>query len=345
MVLSLVWKNDTRVCYEPIRPVELLKHGTEKEHVSAVVSRICPEQESSSDSMAVKDKTHVTLTSPIPSGEDEYETLSITSGLLPTSADTFKESSDNQMKKPKSCSDSMMLDTKAAERKVSGMRASKSVSYIGLAPLPKTGNSLSIVPVDGGTSVMLATMPNEEIDGAHVWRIGRPKSQYVCKSAESALRAQKSNNYAFVVLIAACCLIFIWKHPLILFLLVPLILWVAFGRIFYLYIQPQIQLQFSMQVITSEIASLFGGKMRLFFPPPIITLGRMFLFLDHMIIKLAVKSVGEIVSMCIIAGLLVGVSTASVLLVLQIYVELGHYVAVGAVVWNKTLAANPQILK
>lgn len=323
VILSFMWRNKTQI------------HHAKEEPILAAVSELHSEGEASSERVT-RDEHHI---APAPSGMECCKTLAAISST------DVKESLVRKRKLNKGASKSLKFtDIKPATREDSCSSIGGSISSINMETLSDIESSVE-GEAKGVTCMMLATTSSEEVDGSPVRTTSRFRLQHTTVSAESALRARKSNNYVFVVLIVACLMVCFWKYPLLFVLLVPLLLWVVLGKVLYPYIRPHVQLRLRMRAIILTIASLFSSKTWLFFPPPITTLGRMFLLVDHMILKLAIQSVGGIVSLCIIVGLLVSVTAAFVLLMFQIQVELSHYVTVGTVVWNKTLEANPQLVQ
>ncbi len=152
-------------------------------------------------------------------------------------------------------------------------------------------------------------------------------------------RAREHSNLVFMVLILAYFIVITCKYPLIMFLLSPLALWALLRRAFSL--SPP--LEPFMRKVVNAAGGVWGEMSWLITPPPLPTLMRMYIYADRTILKLAVQTTGSLVSCFIIIGLVVGVVMGVVALLLQVQVELAHYMTVGAKVWNMTLTRNPQL--
>lgn len=153
------------------------------------------------------------------------------------------------------------------------------------------------------------------------------------------LRAREQSNLVFVVLLLAYFVVITCKYPLILIILSPLALWALLRHAYSL--SPPLEPR--VRNITSSFVALWKEKAWLITPPPLPTLFRMYLYADSTVLGLAIRSTGSLVSLFIIFGLVVGVVLGVFFLLLQVQVELAHYMTVGAKVWNLTLTRNPQI--
>lgn len=185
------------------------------------------------------------------------------------------------------------------------------------------------------------------VEAIHEKRISSDKSSEVGSGHHKSGRikhlyhrqAKEKSNSVFVVLLIAYFIVMLWKYPLFLFVLMPLALWASLKHAFSLSSTFGTRVRLSI----SRTASVLRERAWLIAPTPLPTLLRMFLYADRVILQLAVRSTGSLVSSFIIIGLVVGLATAVVLLLLEVQVELTHYMAVGAKVWNMTLASNPQL--
>ena len=154
------------------------------------------------------------------------------------------------------------------------------------------------------------------------------------QKSELAQRARQSNNYWFVVLIISSFFVCVWKYPLfkvfLLFLTLVFLWSFAYPRL-----SPR------LRGFWCEVSSRLARKKEVFFPPPVRVFGQVLLSVDQVVLSGVIQWVGVIVTALIVLGLFVVVLVASVMLLLQIQVEVGLYLAEGAVLWNRTVAANP----
>ena len=164
-------------------------------------------------------------------------------------------------------------------------------------------------------------------------RSGRTRSTFL------KVQAKEHSNLVFVILVIAYFIIMCWHYPLVLFLMFPLGLWALFKRALSLSSTLGSRIQYGIEWGTAMLKKWAW----LVAPPPLPTLMRMFLYADRRILRLAVRSMGSLVSAFIIIGLIVGVATTIVVVLLKVQVELSHYMTVGAKVWNMTLEGNPQL--
>lgn len=197
--------------------------------------------------------------------------------------------------------------------------------------------------VSGGSKHLSEDKPTSSSSTANRSSISRQNERSDSASRRGgrtrSLQAKERSNLVFVVLVIAYFIVMCWHYPLVLFLVFPLALWALFKRALSLSSTLSSRIRDGIQWVTimlKEWAWLVA-------PPPLPTLMRMFLYADRRILRLAVTSMGSLVSAFIIIGLIVGVATTVVVLLLKVQVELSHYMTVGAKVWNMTLEGNPQL--
>ncbi len=171
----------------------------------------------------------------------------------------------------------------------------------------------------------------EEIDG------GRPISPH-----EDSLKARAQSNQVFFVLVIACLLVVLWKHPIFTLLLIPFAIWSFIKYTFTLaVVKNSVMDRFSNSSQTS--IDWFLSQDKIFFPWPMPMMYTIYLFIDKKVLEGVKKSIGSLASALIIVLLLVVVLAVAVLLVFQIQVEVMHYASAAVSVWNSTVATNPQI--
>ncbi len=171
----------------------------------------------------------------------------------------------------------------------------------------------------------------EEIDG------GRPISPH-----KDSLKARAQSNQIFLVLVIACLLVVLWKHPIFTLLLIPFAIWSIIKYTFTLaVVKNSVMDRFSNSSQTS--IDWFLSQDKIFFPWPMPMMYTIYLFIDKKVLEGVKKSIGSLASALIIVLLLVVVLAVAVLLVFQIQVEVMHYASAAVSVWNSTVATNPQI--
>ena len=309
-------------------------HEIEKEPVMflSTVSDLCRQSEASNESLSLEKVDNPSISiSHTPSVPCRVKPDALSADVQETASHDKNGSSSKSVK---------FLSGEPGFTRVEDISSVGITTSLKSAETPPQRECLAVDATDEGVALIGAS--KYQTDGPCVKRIGRLRSPRI--SAESASKARKNNNYVFVVLIVLCVVMCFRKYPILFIIFIPLFAWVMYLRVLYPYIHPRVQFRQRLRVAMAGSTSFFKSHRGLFLPPPICTLGRIYLYADHLILKLVVQSVGTIVSMCIIMGLLVVVSTALVLLLIQIQVELSHYVTVGSVVWNKTLQANPQLV-
>ena len=161
-------------------------------------------------------------------------------------------------------------------------------------------------------------------------------------SAHSNEGEESSQSYyVFLGLYSMFLVMVLWTHPFLLVLLLPFALWGALKRIVSVSIRHKavVRLLPSLRIFQFWVSA----QSNVLFPAPLPTLSRMYLSLDRTVLKFAKSSVDSLISCCIIVGLLVMGLSVAVFLVLQIQVELSHYVTMMAAVWERTLESNPQL--
>lgn len=158
-------------------------------------------------------------------------------------------------------------------------------------------------------------------------------------SSNSSNKRHEPSNVVFILLLITYFAVLCWHYPFILFIVVPLLLWAltkhlaAFSS----------TLTSRLQTAAGHALSAAREKAWLLAPSPLPTMVRLFVYADRAILRVAVRTTGSLVSSFIIIGLVVGVATTVLLLLLKAQAELSHYMTVGAKVWNMTLQSNPQI--
>ena len=174
----------------------------------------------------------------------------------------------------------------------------------------------------------------EEVDG----RVRRT----AFRTNRTFAHARAKTNKIFLSLSMACIVVFFWKYPLFLLLVTPIVVWCAV----------------KLAITHTDFLNAFLGRLHaarksaknwinlrysVFFPPPLPTLLRLLSWADGKFLHGVKQSVGNLMSACIIVGLLGTGLASAVLLLFEMQVELSHYVSVSVTVWNRTMAGSPQL--
>ena len=154
--------------------------------------------------------------------------------------------------------------------------------------------------------------------------------------------ARSQSYYIFLGLYSMFFVVVFWTYPFLLVLLVPFIVWGALKRAILFGINQKTAVGHVTPILRTfqEWVSL---QRALLFPAPLPTLSRLFLSLDRTVLKFAKGSVDSLISLVIIVGLLVSGLGLAVFLVLQIQMELSHYVAMMGAVWERVVESSPQL--
>ncbi len=153
---------------------------------------------------------------------------------------------------------------------------------------------------------------------------------------------QAQNNNIFFVLLTACLLLVLWKHPTLFLLLIPFAIWSCIKHAFTLTVVKH-SVGEQLLHLSQTITKWFHAQNTILIPWPMPMMYTIYLFIDKKVLEAMKKTIGSLVSALIIFVLLVGVFTAAVLLVLQIKVEVTHYANSAGSVWNNTVTTSPQI--
>ena len=155
-------------------------------------------------------------------------------------------------------------------------------------------------------------------------------------------KARAQGNQVFLLLFTVCLIVTFWRYPFLLLLLAPFALWIVVKRVLSLAVVQQSTFCQIPAVLHSTQAWVAARK-EAFFPSPLPTLLKMYIFVDKKLLHVVKQSMGGLVSMCMIVGLILAALAAFILLIFEIQVELSHYVSVSATVWNRTVANHPQL--
>lgn len=150
------------------------------------------------------------------------------------------------------------------------------------------------------------------------------------------------SDFIFLILYIMFFITVFWRYPVLLILLVPFAVWSALKRVLSIGLSDN---GFLCRVVpfSEALWGWVGTRQSLLLPSPIPTLIRLYLLLDSKVLAVAKGSVNSLMSAFIIFGLLVSGLALTVFLVLQIQVELSHYVAMMAAVWDRAVTSNPQL--
>lgn len=155
-------------------------------------------------------------------------------------------------------------------------------------------------------------------------------------------KARAQGNQVFLLLFTVCLIVTFWRYPFLLLLLAPFALWIVIKRALSMAAVQQSTFCQIPTVLRTTQAWIVARK-EAFFPSPLPTMLKMYIFVDKKLLHVVKQSMGGLVSMCMIVGLILAGLAVFILLIFQIQVELSHYVSVSATVWNRTVANHPQL--
>lgn len=149
------------------------------------------------------------------------------------------------------------------------------------------------------------------------------------------------SNFIFLSLSIAFFMNIFWNYPFFLILLVPFAVWAALKRVLRLWLR---QKKVSLSTLRTPLGWL-ARQQPILFPSPLPVLLKIYLFVDAKVLQVMKGCVDSLMSAFIITGLIVGGLACTAFLVLQIQMELTHYITMMAAVWNRTLSTYPQLME
>ena len=163
------------------------------------------------------------------------------------------------------------------------------------------------------------------------------------KSEKERAQARAQSNRVFIVLFTACFAVYMWRHPLLVLLFTPFVVWIALKYTFSL-----VTKRYSKQISTltakwSNFKSVIRSRKSVLFPTPIPTIVQLYLAFDKKVLRVIRSSIGGIMTSLIIVSLLIVTTAVTVMLLFEIQVEVMHYVSAALTVWNSTMADSEQI--
>ena len=174
----------------------------------------------------------------------------------------------------------------------------------------------------------------EEVDGGRFRRLASPH--------KDSIRARAQSNQVFLLLFIASLMVTVWKYPILLLIPTPLVVWSLIKYIISLaIIQNSILTKISSSWTT--LKTWLTSQRNILFPWPMPAMFKIYLIIDNKVLNSTKRTIGSLVSAFIILVLLVSVLAVTVLAVFQVQVEVMHYVSSAVMVWNRTVATNPQI--
>ena len=144
-------------------------------------------------------------------------------------------------------------------------------------------------------------------------------------------------NFIFVVLLSVCTVVVLWLHPFLLYALVPSCAWLVLK-----YLCSGLMLPRTVACVSS-LASVVGAWVDVVVPLPLSSLANLFVSLDRLCAYVVKASLGSLVSVNIIAGLVLAVVCGVLLLGFQMQLEMRHFGSVVLSIWNSTVANHPHL--
>lgn len=191
------------------------------------------------------------------------------------------------------------------------------------AIVPRVSFSQDVKEGGGGGGV-------DEVDGRRMSRESWPRSQH-------------QSRQLFLVLIASCFFVSVWKYPLFLvLLLLPVLLCAGLKQLVLL---PALQRNKALGSVMAGLSLWLSAQRSVLVPEPLPTLLVALHALDRRALQALKPYIGSLVSACILMGLLLSACAVMVLLMLELRAELSHYATVTAAVWKSALASQPWLAK
>ena len=182
------------------------------------------------------------------------------------------------------------------------------------------------------------TETGEQVDSG----IDETDARFRFSNTRDLQNARAQGNQVFLLLFTVCLIVTFWRYPFLLLLLAPFALWIVIKRALSMAAVQQSTFCQIPRVLHTTQAWIVARK-EAFFPSPLPTMLKMYIFVDKKLLHVVKQSMGGLVSMCMIVGLILAGLAVFILLIFQIQVELSHYVSVSATVWNRTVANHPQL--
>eukprot|EP00731_Ephydatia_muelleri_P012872 Em0007g182a len=144
-------------------------------------------------------------------------------------------------------------------------------------------------------------------------------------------------NLIFVALLSVCTVVVFWLHPFLFYTLIPPCVWLVVR-----YVCSRVVWSKGVAFFAS-VASTFGTWVDVVMPIPLSSLTTLFVSLDRLCAYVVKTSLGSLVSVHIILGLVLVVAGGVLLLGFETQVELRHFGSVVMSIWNSTMAAHPHL--
>ena len=197
-------------------------------------------------------------------------------------------------------------------------------------------------PQESPPSPALSSTKDDEVDFARPppRRSKKKPIRQMSEFEEEISKTHRPSDHLFLLLYTCCMVVLLWRHPLFLLLLAPIVAWNIFKRLS------------SKFEVTHRIAYLCKSTSRntlacterhssSLFPHPLPTLYNFFIEADKRVLHFTRDLVGSIVSLCMIAGMLIGCVGVAMLLVAQIQLELTNTVGLTVQLLNSSVADSP----
>lgn len=148
--------------------------------------------------------------------------------------------------------------------------------------------------------------------------------------------SQRPSNQLFLLLITCCMIVLLWRYPIFLLLLAPIAMWSTVKKLLARFeITNQVLHYYnSMKDGVFDWMDIHSSSI---FPYPLPALYTMYLEADKRVLHLVRELVGSIVSLCMIAGMLIGCVGVTMLLVAQIQLELANTMGLAVQVMNNSV--------
>lgn len=145
------------------------------------------------------------------------------------------------------------------------------------------------------------------------------------------------SNLVFVALFSVCTVVVFWLHPFLFYALIPSCAWLVVK-----YLCSGLMLPRTVSFL-SGVASFVRTWVDYVMPLPLSSLTHLFFSFDRLCAYIVKASLGSLVSVNIIAGLVLVVVCGVLLLGFQTQVELRHFGSVVMSIWNSTVSIHPHL--
>ena len=201
-------------------------------------------------------------------------------------------------------------------------------------------HQVSPTPQETPSSPALSSTKDDEVDGDRTPRRSKKKQRHLSEFEEEISNTHRPSDQLFLLLYTCCMVVLLWRHPLFLLLLAPIVAWSILKRLSSKF-QVTHRMVYLCKSTSQNILVWIDHHSSSLFPHPLPTLYNFFIEVDKRVLHFTQDLVGSIVSLCMISGMLIGCVGVAMLLVAQIQLELTNTVGLTVQVLNSSVADSP----